>query len=188
MKEIKAYIRRERINQVVKTLEKLDAPGITIVEIHRVGYGYEPNYFPAESMDVFERYGYLAIVKREIVCGDEQVERLVKATQANDGRVASWAVVASLPFAPKIVLPTIQHINEGYPKTTSDGLKASFNPTYSNQSETDLWLCKWCYGIDQGPVVLMIENYRSELLWRLMRRCPYLVRGLRRAGFAGGWL
>jgi hypothetical protein len=34
----------------------------------------------------------------------------------------------------------------------------------------------------------MIENYRSGLLWRLMRRCPYVVTGLRRAGFQGGWL
>ena len=34
----------------------------------------------------------------------------------------------------------------------------------------------------------MIENYRSDLLWRLMRKCPYIVSGLRRAGFTGGWL
>ncbi len=34
----------------------------------------------------------------------------------------------------------------------------------------------------------MIENYRGGLVWRVMRRNPHLVRGLRRAGFAGGWL
>jgi hypothetical protein len=43
-------------------------------------------------------------------------------------------------------------------------------------------------GIDQGPILAMIENYRSGLVWRTMRRNPHLVRGLRRAGFAGGWL
>ena len=42
--------------------------------------------------------------------------------------------------------------------------------------------------IDQGPIVLMIENYRSGLLWSVMRRCPYVVTGLRRAGFTNGWL
>ena len=42
--------------------------------------------------------------------------------------------------------------------------------------------------MQQGPVVLMIENYRSGLLWDIMRRCLPLVSGLRRAGFAGGWL
>ena len=50
------------------------------------------------------------------------------------------------------------------------------------------WISKGYYGLDQGPIVLMIENYRSEFLWRLMRSCPYIVNGLRRAGFSGGWL
>jgi hypothetical protein len=37
-------------------------------------------------------------------------------------------------------------------------------------------------------VVLMIENFRSGLVWRLTRGCPYIATGLRRAGFRGGWL
>jgi hypothetical protein len=49
-------------------------------------------------------------------------------------------------------------------------------------------ISKGYYGLDQGPIVLMIENYRSGFLWRLMRGCPYIVSGLRRAGFSGGWL
>ena len=107
----------------------------------------------------------------------------------DDGTLAPWAVIASVPFAPEIVLPTIKYLNEVYSETTShEGLKASFNPTYTDQTETHWWLCKWCYAINQGPVVLMIENYRSGLLWRLMKRCPYLVTGLRRAGFVNGWL
>ena len=43
-------------------------------------------------------------------------------------------------------------------------------------------------GIDQGPIFAMIENYRSGLIWRVMRRNPYLRRGLEQAGFSGGWL
>ena len=43
-------------------------------------------------------------------------------------------------------------------------------------------------GIDQGPIVAMIENYRSGFLWRLMRECPAIVSELRRAGFRKGWL
>jgi hypothetical protein len=35
---------------------------------------------------------------------------------------------------------------------------------------------------------LMIENYRTGLIWNLRRRCPYLLAGLRRAGITGGWL
>jgi hypothetical protein len=43
-------------------------------------------------------------------------------------------------------------------------------------------------GIDQGPILIMAENYRSGLVWRYLRRNPYVVRGLKRAGFTGGWL
>jgi hypothetical protein len=43
-------------------------------------------------------------------------------------------------------------------------------------------------GLDQGPILAMVENYRSDLVWRVMRRNPHLRRGLERAGFTGGWL
>ena len=41
---------------------------------------------------------------------------------------------------------------------------------------------------DEGPILAMIENYRSDLVWRVMRSDPYLQHGLERAGFSGGWL
>jgi len=108
----------------------------------------------------------------------------------DDGTIAPWAVVASLPFAPEIVLPTLRSFNDLYPDMTSKyGFKCSYNPTFtSSEREQKGWVSQGYYGLDQGPIVMMIENYRSGLLWRLMRRCPYLVTGLRRAGFQGGWL
>lgn len=108
----------------------------------------------------------------------------------DDGTLAPWAVVASLPFAPEIVLPTLEHFNEievgvDHPY----GLEATFNPTFpDDKCRKGGWLSPWHYGINQGPIVLMIENYRSNFLWQLMRKCRYVVEGLRRAGFAGGWL
>jgi hypothetical protein len=106
----------------------------------------------------------------------------------DDGTLAPWAVVASLPFAPEIVLPSIQYFDAMFPEMTSKyGFKCSFNPTFSTASSSE-WISKGYYGLDQGPIVLMIENYRSGFLWELMRRCPYIIEGLRRAGFAGGWL
>jgi hypothetical protein len=105
----------------------------------------------------------------------------------DDGTLAPWAVVASLPFAPEIVLPSIQYFDETFPEMTSKyGFKCSFNPTFSASGKK--WISSGYYGLDQGPIVLMIENYRSGFLWRLMRRCPYIIDGLRRAGFSGGWL
>jgi hypothetical protein len=108
----------------------------------------------------------------------------------DDGTIAPWAAVASLPFAPEIVLPTIRYMDEAYPKMMSEyGFKCSFNPTFTDGSgDKRGWHSKGYYGLDQGPIVLMIENYRTGFLWRLMRRCPYLVTGLRRAGFTNGWL
>ena len=108
----------------------------------------------------------------------------------DDGTVAPWAVVASLPFAPEIVLPTLRHFGEAYPQMMGEyGLRCSFNHTFGNTSEgTHGWHSERYYGLDQGPIILMIENYRSGLIWSWMKRSPYLVTGLRRAGFANGWL
>jgi hypothetical protein len=108
----------------------------------------------------------------------------------DDGTLAPWAVVASLPFAPEIVLPTLDNFREKWGEMMSQyGISCSFNPTFPSDSGNHVgWVSNGHFGIDQGPVILMIENYRSGLIWRLMRRCPHLVTGLRRAGFAGGWL
>jgi hypothetical protein len=105
----------------------------------------------------------------------------------DDGTLAPWAVATSLPFAPEIVLPSLHRLNQDYPEMTSEyGFKCSYNPTFMSNGKG--WVSKGYFGLDQGPIVMMIENYRSELIWRLMRRCPYIVEGLRRAGFRGGWL
>lgn len=108
----------------------------------------------------------------------------------DDGTIAPWAVVASLPFAPEIVLPTIRHFQDVYPRVTGEYcFRCSFNLTFPNDIDGDAgWTSPSHFGINLGPVVLMCENYRSELLWRLMRACPDVVTGLRRAGFTNGWL
>jgi hypothetical protein len=102
----------------------------------------------------------------------------------DDGTIAPCAVVASLPFAPGIVLPSIEYfVRDLHLKAHNPyGFKARFNATYPAKcgSPCGAWVSSWHYGINQGPIVLMIENYRSELLWRLTRRSPYIVDGLRR--------
>ncbi len=107
----------------------------------------------------------------------------------DDGTLAPWAVAASLPFAPEVVLPSLQRINKNYPEMTNKyGFKCSYNPTFASRAAKKGWVSEGYYGLDQGPIVMMIENYRSGLIWRLMRKCPYIVAGLKRAKFAGGWL
>jgi hypothetical protein len=109
----------------------------------------------------------------------------------DDGTIAPWAAVASLPFAPEIVLPAIDHLVHEMDLKAGNayGFKSTFNATFPcNTANPHGWVSPWHYGINEGPVVLMIENHRSEMLWNLMRDCPYIVAGLRRAGFTGVWL
>jgi hypothetical protein len=64
---------------------------------------------------------------------------------------------------------------------------SAFNPGLVD-GKGQYWVSPGLYGLDQGIVAMMIENHRSQLIWRLMRNCAYVVTGLRRAGFTGGWL
>ena len=102
----------------------------------------------------------------------------------DDGTISPWAVVASLPFAPDLVLDTIHHMIEklGEQGLGKYGFQSSHNQTYSG------WVSPWKFGLNKGAGMIMIENHQSELVWELMKNCQYLQNGLRAAGFRGGWL
>ena len=107
----------------------------------------------------------------------------------DDGTIAPWAVVASLPFAPEIVLPALDYFIDELKlhDVNPYGFRATINQTYAAKPGHAVgWVSPWHFGINHGPVVLMIENHRSGLLWELMRECPYVIHGLKRAGFRGG--
>jgi hypothetical protein len=109
----------------------------------------------------------------------------------DDGTISPWAVVASLPFAPEIVLPTTRYFIEEIrlKDRHAYGFEASFNATYPVKQDSEFgWVSPWIFGLNQGPIVMMIENVRNEMVWRLTRGCSYVADGLRGAGFRGGWL
>jgi hypothetical protein len=115
----------------------------------------------------------------------------------DDGTLAPTAAIGSMPFAPEIVVPALQAMHARYPQVYQRyGFLDSFNPSFDfkdvkpqHGSIVDgVWVDGDYLGIDQGPIVLMIENYRSGFVWDVMRRNPHIVRGLQRAGFRGGWL
>jgi hypothetical protein len=106
----------------------------------------------------------------------------------DDGTIDPCATLASLPFTPDLSLSALRHFCAHYPDMIRGSrLPSGFNPTFPGSGAAG-WISQGSFGLDQGIVVLMIENYRSGLIWRLMRRCPYIGQGLRRAGFTGGWL
>ncbi len=125
------------------------------------------------------------------------------ATQIeDDGTIAPTAAGGSVPFAPEITIPALKAMRQRYGDHLFQqyGFLDAFNPTLDFELPAGVrlqhgrivpgvgWFNDDYLGIDQGPILLMIENYRSELVWRYMRESPYIVRGLCRAGFSGGWL
>lgn len=110
--------------------------------------------------------------------------------EPDDGTLSPWTAITALPFAPEIVLLTVKHYLDVFPQLSGKyGLKCSLNPSFPGTALTSPgWFSEHYYGINEGPIVLMIENYRSGLLWQLMKQCSPIVEGLRKAGFQGGWI
>ncbi len=119
-------------------------------------------------------------------------------TVHDDGTVCPSAAAASLPFAPEVVAPLLLALYQDHGERLfgAYGFLDALNPTFTlevpvQHGRVDAvhgWYDTDYLGIDQGPIVAMIENANSGLVWRTMQRNPHVVRGLRRAGFSGGWL
>ncbi|HTR96937.1 MAG TPA: glucoamylase family protein [Candidatus Acidoferrales bacterium] len=116
----------------------------------------------------------------------------------DDGTIAPTAAASSIAYAPAAVESTLaalvgrygEHVfnRYGFVDAFNPSLPDSF-PVHSGSVVPGLgWFDHDQLGIDQGPILLMIENERSGLVWRTLQRNPYVVQGLCRAGFHGGWL
>jgi len=117
----------------------------------------------------------------------------------DDGTIAPTAAGGSVAFAPQIAVRALITMRRRYGDHLFGeyGFLDAFNPTFTVQDARlrhgrvvpgEGWFDTDYLGIDQGPIVAMIENHRSGLIWELMKESPYIVRGLCRAGFHGGWL
>ena len=96
----------------------------------------------------------------------------------DDGTIAPYAAIASIVFAPEFVIPTIRSFNNKYGINLWGryGYYDAFNPTAN-------WFGPDYIGIDQGPIVLMIENFRTGLIWNYVMKDSIIQRGLNRLGF-----
>lgn len=116
----------------------------------------------------------------------------------DDGTIAPTAAGGSMPFAPEICLPALIAMRERHGDNLFSryGFLDSFNETFTSEVRLKHghvvpgkgWYADDYLGIDQGPLITMIENHRTGLIWSIMRRNPYIRAGLMRAGFTGGWL
>jgi hypothetical protein len=122
------------------------------------------------------------------------------ATEINDdGTIAPTAAGGSVPFAPEITIPSLIAMRQRYGNNLFGryGFLDALNPTVRSAAipvrqgrvvDGTGWFDTDYLGIDQGPILLMLENYRTALVWRYMTKSPYVVSGLCRIGFTGGWL
>jgi hypothetical protein len=116
----------------------------------------------------------------------------------DDGTIAPTAAVSSIAFAPELAMKAMRAMSTRYGTNlySTYGFVDAFNPTLRSapglkhgRLDPELgWFDIDYLGIDQGPILGMIENHRSGLVWETMKKNPHIVRGLKRAGFTGGWL
>jgi hypothetical protein len=104
----------------------------------------------------------------------------------DDGTIAPTAAGGSIPFAP---LETTDALYEMYQRFGSEiyreyGFADAFNLSVSEKG----WFAPDYIGIDQGALLLQLENHQSELIWNILKKNPYIIKGLQKAGFNGGWL
>lgn len=95
----------------------------------------------------------------------------------DDGTITPYASISSIVFAPEIVIPTIKSFNQKYGKSLWGpyGYFDAFNPTLN-------WFNKEYIGIAQGPLLLMIENFRSGLIWKYVMKDSLIQNGMKRLG------
>ena len=119
--------------------------------------------------------------------------------QPDDGTIVPTAAGGSVPFAPEVAIPALMAMRQRYGDDlfTRYGFVDAFNPSLrmaglktpqGRAVPGKGWFDTDFLGIDQGPIIVMIENYRTDLVWRTMRKSPYVVSGLCKLGFTGGWL
>ena len=115
------------------------------------------------------------------------------------GTLAPIATVASIPFAPEICIPSTRALRNFQggrlygPYAFFDAFNPSFRDSHvalrSGNADSHLgWVDHDYLSDNQGPILGMIANYRTRTIWNATRHVPNLVRGLKRAGFTGGWL
>ena len=94
------------------------------------------------------------------------------------GVISPTAALSSFPYSPKESMRFLKYLyNE------ADSLVGKYGP-YDAYSQTKNWCLPRYLAIDQGPIPVMIENYRSGLLWKLFMKNEDVQKGLKILGFS----
>jgi hypothetical protein len=126
--------------------------------------GYGPNCWGLTASDTYDGYNAFS--------------------PTNDwGTITPTAALSAFPYAPDKSMKALRHFYDdlGDKAWSKYGFVDAFN-------ETKNWYAGSYLAIDEGPIVAMIENYRSGLLWRLFMSCPEVQGGLKKLGFQSPWI
>ncbi|MDJ1157072.1 glucoamylase family protein [Chelatococcus sp. SYSU_G07232] len=118
-----------------------------------------------------------------LTVSDDPQGYLVHAPYSDRGVIAPTAALASLPYTPGFSVHALRHFFHDL----GDRIWGDYGFT-SAFSEGKNWYSRVYFALDQGPVIAMIENYRTGLLWRLFMSCPEVLEGLARLGFESPYL
>lgn len=113
-----------------------------------------------------------------LTAGDSIVGYQTHAPDNDLGVITPAAALASLPYAPQPVMRVMRHLYEHLGERVWG--RFGFVDGFSEQHD---WYADTYIGINQGPIIAMIENYRSGLLWRLFMGVAEIQAGLRKLGF-----
>jgi hypothetical protein len=98
--------------------------------------------------------------------------------EEDHGVISPTAALSSMPYTPEQSMRAMRH----WYTAMKDSIYGPYG-FYDAFSEHHNWYPKKYLAIDQGPAVVMMENYRSGLLWNLFMSCPEIQTGLRKLGF-----
>ena len=113
-----------------------------------------------------------------LTASDDPDGYLAHAPDTDNGTIAPTAALASLPYAPAEVMAVLRHLLIAH--GTRVWKKYGFIDAFCEQRG---WFANTFLAIDQGPIVVMMENHRSALLWNLFMSVPEVQSGLRSMGF-----
>lgn len=97
----------------------------------------------------------------------------------DNGTITPTAALSAFPYTPVESMQALEffYYKLGDRLWTDHGFRDAFNPSAQ-------WFADSHLAIDQGPIIVMIENYRSGLLWNLFMSCPEVKLGLNKLGFS----
>jgi hypothetical protein len=118
-----------------------------------------------------------------LTAGDSYKGYVAHSPDTDLGVIQPTAALSSMPYTPKESMEALRYFyyQLGDKIWSEYGFADGFSIHHN-------WYAKSHLAIDQGPIIVMIENYRTGLLWKLFMNIPDIQNGLKKLGFKSKWI